>query len=215
MPLALGHWGFVRSVHAPPAQIKRYAHNVVTRHTLPSSLRSLPAKTAALQRLVTVADYAPPLSLLIHQLNFPGAVKSPAPCHVCYYWKFARSSHHRVAIAGSHHQRSVWQRRHWRRGFNQSDLLCQPFHAGCTANGIAKPSHVHGPLHPAFSQCPAAQAQPEKCLSSELPVQGRHMVIVDDVVTTGRPSQRLRSCFYAMVRRLSRSVPLSNLVEPR
>ncbi|MDE8739903.1 PTS transporter subunit IIC, partial [Escherichia coli] len=20
-------------------------------------------------------------------LNFPGAVKSPAPCHVCYYWK--------------------------------------------------------------------------------------------------------------------------------
>ncbi len=151
MPLALGHWGFVQSAHAPPVQIKRYAHNVDTRHTLTSSLRSLPAKTAALERLVTVADYAPPLSPLIHQLSFPGAAKSPAPWHVCYYWKSTRSSHHRLATAGSHHQRSVRQRRHWRRGFNQSDLLCQPLPAGCTANGIAKPSHEHGPPLPAFS----------------------------------------------------------------
>ncbi len=166
MPLALGHWGICSSAHAPPVQIKRYAHNVDYPHTLTSSLRSLPAKTTALAKTVTVADYAPPLSPLIHQLKFSGAVKSPAPCHVCYYWKSYTPSHHRVAIAGSHHQRSVMAARHWRRGFNQSDLLCQPLSRCCTANGIAKPSHVHGPLRPSISQCPAAQAQPEKCLSS-------------------------------------------------
>ncbi len=69
MPLALGHWGFVRYAHAPPVQIKRYAPMWITRHTLTSSLRSLPAKPPR-QRLVTVADYAPPLSPLIHQLKF-------------------------------------------------------------------------------------------------------------------------------------------------
>ncbi len=215
MPLALVIGGFVRSVHAPPAQIKRYATMWITRHTLPSSLRSLPAKTPLWQRLVTVADYAPPLSPLSTSLNFPGAVKSPAPCHVCYIGSLTRSSHHRVAIAGSHHRVPLWQRRHWRRGFNQSDLLVSRYHAGCTANGIAKPSHVQGHCDPAFSQCPAAQAQPEKSFRLELPVQGRHMVIVDDVVPPEVPSQRLRSCFYAMVRRLPGLVPLSNLVEPR
>lgn len=127
MPLALGHWGFVRYAHAPPVQIKRYAPNVDYPPHTHIFLRSLPAKPPPWQRLVTVADYAPPLSPLIHQL------------------KFSRRSEIASALARLlllevlHARRTtglqlpdriisvpLWQRRHWRRGFNQSDLLCQP-----------------------------------------------------------------------------------------
>lgn len=178
----------------------------ITRHTLPSSLRSLPAKPPPWQRLVTVADYAPPLSLLIHQLKFPGAVKSPAPCHVCYYWK----SYTLVAPPGCNCRIASSAFRYGSGVTGVGDLIraiccVSRYHAGCTANGIAKPSHVHGPLRPSISQCPAAQAQPENAFRLELPVQGRHMVIVDDVVTTGSTVAEIAQLLYAMVRQLSRS----------
>ncbi|MBO2028986.1 hypothetical protein J4734_00905 [Klebsiella pneumoniae] len=38
---------------------------------------------------------------------------------------------------------------------------------------------------PTFAQCPPAQAEPEKCLQLEFAVQGLHIALVDDVVTTG------------------------------
>ena len=127
MPLALGHWGFVRSALAPPVQIKRYAHNVdYPPHTL-IFLRSLPAKPLPWQRLVTVADYAPPLSPLIHQLKFSRRSE------------IASALSRLLLLEVLHARRTtglqlpdriisvpLWQRRHWRRGFNQSDLLCQP-----------------------------------------------------------------------------------------
>ena len=112
----------------------------ITRHTLPSSCgRCLqnrrPAKTGYGCRLCAA------VKSLIHQLKFSRRVKSPAPCHVCYYWK----SYALVAPPGCKLPDRIisvplWQRRHWRRGFNQSDLLCQPLSRWfCIANGIAKP----------------------------------------------------------------------------
>ena len=79
------------------------------------------------QRLVTVADYAPPLSLLIHQLKFSRRSE------------IASALSRLLLLEVLHARRTtglqlpdriisvpLWQRRHWRRGFNQSDLLCQP-----------------------------------------------------------------------------------------
>lgn len=90
-------------------------------------LRSLPAKPPPRQRLVSVSDYTPPLSLLVHQLKFTRRSEIAAA--------LARLLLQEVLMA----RRStglqlpdrivsvpLWSRRHWRRGFNQSDLLCQP-----------------------------------------------------------------------------------------
>lgn len=92
-----------------------------------ASLRSLPAKPPPWQRLVSVSDYTPPLSLLVHQLKFTRRSEIAAA--------LARLLLQEVLMA----RRStglqlpdrivsvpLWSRRHWRRGFNQSDLLCQP-----------------------------------------------------------------------------------------
>ncbi len=157
MPNATGvrSLGFVRSALAPPVQIKRYAHNVdYPPHTL-----IFPAvaacKTAARQRLVTVADYAPPLSPLIHQLKFSGAVKSPAPCHVCYYWK----SYTLVAPPGCNCLIASSAFRYGSAVTGVGDLIraiccVSRYHAGYTANGIAKPSHEHGPPRPSIFLTP-------------------------------------------------------------
>lgn len=147
--LALGHWGFVWFAHAPPVQIKRYAHNVdYPPHT------HLPAvaacKTTAPQRLVTVADYAPPLSPLIHQLS-PGAAKSPAPRRLL----LLEVLHARCRTTGRKLPDRIIMPRYGSGVTGVGDLIraiccVSRYHAGCTANGIAKPSHEHGPLRPSI-----------------------------------------------------------------
>ncbi|SPX09274.1 gluconate periplasmic binding protein [Escherichia coli] len=180
--------GFVRSVHAPPAQIKRYAHNV----DYPPHTPIFPAVAACKNRRPgkdwsRLPDYAPPLSPLIHQLKFSrrSEIASALSRLLLLEVLHARRTTG-LQLPDRIVQRSVWQRRHWRRGFNQSDLLCQPLsrwlHCQWDSEAVTR---TRATATPAFSQCPAAQAQPEKCLRLELPVQGRHMVIVDDVVTTG------------------------------
>lgn len=155
MPLALGHWGFVRYAHAPPVQIKRYAPMWITRHTLTSSLRSLPAKPPPRQRLVTVADYAPPLSPLIHQLKFSRRSEIASAPHVCYYWK----SYTLVAPPGCNCRIALSAFRYGSGVTGVGDLIraiccVSRYHAGCTADGIAKPSHEHGPLRPSIFSVP-------------------------------------------------------------
>lgn len=150
-------------------------------------LRSLPAKTTAWQRLVSVSDYTPPLSLLVHQLKFTRRSEIAAA--------LARLLLQEVLMA----RRStglqlpdrivsvpLWSRRHWRRGFNQSDLLCQPLARwlGCAwdsqtitrVRATATQHHLSARLR---------KRNLKNAFRLELPVQGLHMVIVDDVVTTG------------------------------
>lgn len=188
MPLALGHWGFVRSAHAPPVQIKRYAHNV----DYPPHTPIFPAVAACKnrrpgQRLVTVADYAPPLSLLIHQLKFSRRSE------------IASALSRLLLLEVLHARRTtglqlpdriisvpLWQRRHWRRGFNQSDLLCQPLsrwlHCQWDSEAITR-TRATATQH--FLSARLRRRNLKNAFRLELPVQGRHMVIVDDVVTTG------------------------------
>lgn len=150
-------------------------------------LRSLPAKPPPWQRLVSVSDYTPPLSLLVHQLKFTRRSEIAAA--------LARLLLQEVLMA----RRStglqlpdrivsvpLWSRRHWRRGFNQSDLLCQPLARwlGCAwdsqtitrVRATATQHHLSARLR---------KRNLKNAFRLELPVQGLHMVIVDDVVTTG------------------------------
>ncbi len=138
----------------------------ITRHTLTSSLRSLPAKTTALAKTGHGCHYAPPLSPLIHQLKFSRRSE------------IASALSRLLLLEVLHARRTtglqlpdriisvpLWQRRHWRRGFNQSDLLCQPLSRWLHCQWDSEAITRYGHRHPAFSQCPATQAQPEKCLS--------------------------------------------------
>ncbi len=180
-------------------------------------LRSLPAKTAARQRLVSVSDYTPPLSLLVHQLKFTRRSEIAAA--------LARLLLQEVLMA----RRStglplpdrivsvpLWSRRHWRRGFNQSDLLCQPLAhwLGCAwdsqtitrVRATATQHHLSAGLR---------KRNLKNAFRLELPVQGLHMVIVDDVVTTGSTVAEIAQLLLRNGAATVGMVPVSNLVEPR
>lgn len=138
----------------PPAR-QRVSAMWITRRASFAPLRSLPAKTTALARLllqeVLMARRSTGLQLPDRIVSVP-----------------------------------LWSRRHWRRGFNQSDLLCQPLAhwLGCAwdsqtitrVRATATQHHLSARLR---------KRNLKNAFRLELPVQGLHMVIVDDVVTTG------------------------------
>ncbi len=188
MPLALSHWGFVPYARALFVSASACVRNA---DYLPRILRSpcgrCLKKPPPRQRLVSVSDYTPPLSLLVHQLKFTRRSEIAAA--------LARLLLQEVLMA----RRStglqlpdrivsvpLWSRRHWRRGFNQSDLLCQPLAhwLGCAwdsqtitrVRATATQHHLSAGLR---------KRNLKNAFRLELPVQGLHMVIVDDVVTTG------------------------------
>lgn len=125
MPLALSHWG----ICSVCARAVRQRVSVCPQCGLPARHPSLPCgrclqKPPPWQRLVSVSNYTPPLSLLVHQLKFTRRNEIAAA--------LARLLLQEVLMA----RRStglqlpdrivsvpLWSRRHWRRGFNQSDLV--------------------------------------------------------------------------------------------
>ena len=151
MPLALGHWG----ICSVCSRATRTDKTLCPQCGLPATHSHLPCgrclqKPPPWQRLVTVADYAPPLSPLIHQLKF-----SPARRPVWYDW----TSYTLVAPPGCNCRIASSAFRYGSGVTGVGDLIraiccVSRYHAGCTANGIAKPSHVHGPLRPSIFSVP-------------------------------------------------------------
>ena len=80
----------------------------------------------------------------------------------------------------------LFQRRHWRRGYNQSDLLCRPLARwlGCRYPASAlKRTHATAVQHRLNAR--SRKRNLKNAFRLELPVNGLHIAIVDDVVTTG------------------------------
>lgn len=185
-------------------------------HT-PIFLRSLPAKPPPWQRLVTVADYAPPLSPLIHQLKFSRRSEIASALSRLLLLEVL---HARRTTGLQLPDRIVsvplWQRRHWRRGFNQSDLLCQPLsrwlHCQWDSEAVTR-TRATATQH--FLSARLRKRNLKNAFRLELPVQGRHMVIVDDVVTTGSTVAEIAQLLLRNGAAAVSLVPLSNLVEPR
>lgn len=139
------------------------------------------------QRLVTVADYALLLSLLIYQLKF--------------FWRSEIASAllrllllevlHACCTTGLQLLDCIisvllWQRRYWRWGFNQSDLLCQLLlrwlHCQWDSEAVTR-TRATATQH--FFSAWLRKRNLKNAFCFELLVQGCYMVIVDDVVTTG------------------------------
>lgn len=188
MPLALSHWG-ICSVCTRAA--RRHV-SLCPQCGLPAAHAAIPCgrclqKPPPWQRLVTVSDYVPPLSLLIHLLKF--SRRSDAAAALSRLLLLEVLHAHRASTLPLPDRLvsvPLWQRRHWRRGFNQSDLLCRPLARwlGCgwdsrsvtRLRATATQHHLSARLR---------KHNLKNAFRLELPVQGLHMVIVDDVVTTG------------------------------
>lgn len=188
MPMALSHWG-ICSVCVRAA---RQRESLCPRCGLPSAHTTLPCgrclqKPPPWQRLITVSDYAPPLSTLIHQLKF--SCRSEVALALSRILLLeVLEAHRRTGLVLPDRLVSVplWQRRHWRRGFNQSDLLCRPLsrwlHCAWDSRSVTR-------IRPTATQHHLSARLRKRNLKNafnlELPVKGLHMVVVDDVVTTG------------------------------
>lgn len=134
--------------------------------------------------LIAVNHYTPPLSSLIHQFKFSGKAELATALARLLLLKVRQTE----GLPKPDRLISVplWQRRHWRRGYNQSDLLCRPLakwlQCAWTPDALRR-TRKTATQH----QLPARMRSRnlKYAFRLELPVRGLHMVIVDDVVTTG------------------------------
>ncbi|QIM44650.1 DNA utilization protein GntX [Leclercia adecarboxylata] len=188
MPLALSHWGICSVCE------KGIARRAVgcPQCGLPAIHPRLPCgrclrKPPPWQALVAVCGYTPPVSQLVHQFKFSGRSQLAKP--------LARL----LLLALLHARRSrglpavdmlvcvpLWSRRQWRRGFNQSDLLCRPLAHWLNCR-YAPEALRRIRATPAQHQLSARMRKRnlDHAFALELTVTGRHIAVVDDVVTTG------------------------------
>ncbi|MEG5570451.1 DNA utilization protein GntX [Enterobacter bugandensis] len=188
MPLALSAWG-VCSV---------CTHSLERRITtcpqcgLPAANRDLPCgrclkKSPPWSALVAVDDYVPPLSGLIHALKFSGQSSLAQPLARLLL----------LAVLQARRTRALpkidmvvnvplYRRRQWRRGYNQSDLLCRPLARwlGCRYDASAL-TRVQATAIQHQLNARLRKRNLKNAFRLELPVHGLHIAIVDDVVTTG------------------------------
>ncbi|MEB5995809.1 amidophosphoribosyltransferase [Acinetobacter baumannii] len=139
------------------------------------------------QRLVFVGDYVTPLSLLVKRFKFHRAPElAPALARlILLRWQQARAEQYLnrpdLILAVPLHAT-----RCWRRGYNQSDLLARPLARwlGCAY----RPAALRRVRKTALQQRLSASARRrnlQRAFVCTVPVAGRHIALVDDVVTTG------------------------------
>lgn len=185
MPLALSAWGVcTRSLERRITTCPQCG--------LPAANRYLPCgrclkKPPPWSALVAVDDYVRPLSRLIHALKFSGQSSLAPPLARLLL----------LAVLQARRTRALpkidmvvnvplYRRRHWRRGYNQSDLLCRPLARwlGCryTASALTR---VHATAVQHQLNARLRKRNLKNAFRLELAVNGLHIAIVDDVVTTG------------------------------
>jgi ComF family protein len=184
MPLARVHWGICSRcttalrrdvVRCPQCGLPAGSDKFVCGRCL--------QKVPPWRRLVTVNGYAPPLSTLVHQLKFSGKPElAPALARLLLLrLKSAPGQKPDVLIAVP-----LWQRRHWRRGYNQADVLCRPLARWL---GIRYRPEAIRRIRPTATQHQLSARLRKQNLKNafrlEFPVKGLHIALVDDVVTTG------------------------------
>ena len=188
MPLALSAWG-VCSVCT--RSLERHI-TTCPQCGLPAANRDLPCgrclkKSPPWSALVTVADYVPPLSGLIHALKCSGQSSLAQPLARLLLLAVLQARRTR-ALPKIDMVMNVplYRRRHWRRGYNQSDLLCRPLARwlGCRYDASAI-TRVHATAIQHQLNARLRKRNLKNAFRLELPVHGLHIAIVDDVVTTG------------------------------
>lgn len=147
-----------------------------------NALRPLPGR-----RLVFVGDYVAPLSQLVKRFKFHRAPElAPTLARLMLLrWQQARREQNLnrpdLILAVPLHATRCWHR-----GYNQSDLLARPLARwlGCAY----RPAALRRVRKTALQQRLSAGARRrnlQRAFTCTVPVAGRHIALVDDVVTTG------------------------------
>ncbi|HGY3718094.1 TPA: DNA utilization protein GntX [Citrobacter gillenii] len=188
MPLMLGHWGMCSVC----TRATRHHVCLCPQCGLPAAHPNIPCgrclqKSPPWQRLIAVSDYVPPLSGLIQQLKFSRRSEIATALSRLLLLDVLQA---RRTGGFPRPDRLIsvplWQRRHWRRGFNQSDLLCRPLaHWLCCDWDSQAITRVRPTATQHHLSARLRKRNLKNAFRLELPVQGLHMVVVDDVVTTG------------------------------
>ncbi|QDY43312.1 DNA utilization protein GntX [Candidatus Pantoea soli] len=138
------------------------------------------------QGLICVSDYVPPLSHWVQQLKFSRVIALRVMLARLLLLKLltkrrcAQLPRIDLVLSVPLHRRRAWQR-----GFNQAALLAKPLAhwLGCEyREGIKRIRHV------AAQHRLSARARKNNLRGAfrlEMPVSGRHILLIDDVVTTG------------------------------
>ena len=188
MPLTLGHWG----ICSVCTRATRQHASLCPQCGLPAAHTVIPCgrclqKPPPWQRLVTVSDYVPPLSGLIHQLKFSRRSETASALSRLLLLEVLQARRvSALPLPDRLVSVPLWQRRHWRRGFNQSDLLAAPLAKwlGCGYTSGALTRKTQGKIQHRLS-ARLRRHNLDNAFSLEIPVKGLHIAIVDDVVTTG------------------------------
>lgn len=139
------------------------------------------------EHLIFVSHYQPPLSLLVTKFKFSRVTALAALLArlIVLSWLRARRDlgivRPDLILAVPLHQRRTWHR-----GFNQTDLLARPL---ARWTGICyRPEGLRrvraGKLQHTLNAL-ARRRNLRGAFSIEIAVQGRHIALIDDVVTTG------------------------------
>jgi ComF family protein len=148
-----------------------------------AALRALPAKPPPWQRLVAVNDYRPPLSGLIHQLKFNKRPElAPALARLLLLRIRQRRDLPRpdriISVP-------LWQRRQWKRGLIRAICCAAAIRwLGCAWRSDALTRRRRTATQHQLSARLRKQNL-KNAFQLELSLQGHHIAIVDDVVTTG------------------------------
>lgn len=185
-PLAMEHWGICSYCQ----RALFVEHPCCPRCGLPAMGGNLPCGRCQLQappwhHIVSISDYQPPLSTLVQRLKFQNATALALALSRLIVLKI-REQRYRLPRADLLLSVPLHHRRAWHRGFNQSDLLARRvskwlniYYApqALVRNRATRVQHKLG--------AKARKRNMANAFSLEMPVAGRHIAIIDDVVTTG------------------------------
>ncbi len=167
MPLAMSVWGVCSVCTRALGYLKG-----CPQCGLPAISQTLPCgrclkKAPPWSALVAVDDYVLPLSRLVHQFKFSSQIALAQPLARLLLLAVLQARRTRgLPPVDTLVNVPLFQRRHWRRGYNQSDLLCRPARplAGLPVPSLCAETYsCHCRSAPA--QRPVAQKEPEKRLS--------------------------------------------------
>ncbi|MGR5942931.1 DNA utilization protein GntX [Enterobacter sp. C4G1] len=188
MPLALSRWGIcsvcTRALMRPACGCPQCG--------LPAMNPNIPCgrclqKPPPWCALVAVTDYIPPLSGLVHQFKFSRQSTLASPLARVLLLAILQARRTRILPhADCIVNVPLHARRHWRRGYNQSDLLCRPLAhwLGCRyPESALKRVHATAIQHQLTARL--RKKNLKNAFRLEFAVKGLHIAIVDDVVTTG------------------------------
>lgn len=136
--------------------------------------------------LTCVSDYQPPVSDWVLQLKFSRVTALRVMLARLLLLKLlTKRRDNRIPCIDLVLSVPLHHRRLWRRGYNQAELLAKPLGRwlGCEyRDGVRR--HRQGFIQHALSAT-ARKKNLRGAFHLEMPVRGRHILLIDDVVTTG------------------------------